>query len=248
MGIDPPLDSSENSIVDSIEVYAIERNLIEEWLPTGYISQKKASLDNGQTMEKQENEHEHESDEGSEALFLGCQSLLQLSELWADMTKEIGSKTDRDFLSGSDGDFLRQLIQDTAFAPHKALNGIVRSLFTSLVPDARARNSFYDESVLFGWMNALAQAKLFVDQSDSLDKTTWDGIRSLLNECLQIVSKISRERPMNYLQSMEKVSEAHWKSVAVCASRLAMIGAKMSWPCSDILGNPGGVVDLCLNW
>jgi hypothetical protein len=76
----------------------------------------------------------------------------------------------------------------------------------------------------------------------------WDATRLILRDCLRAVSRIARERPMNYLQCMVNASEndSSTGSIATDACELILEGDRRSLPCVDLLDGHGGLIELCL--
>lgn len=240
VGIGPCFDSSNNSSVDSIEVYAIEREEAAAWIPKTYIKGITETAEEKEVACDLLNDIDIE-DEATHGLLLSSKSLAHLSELCPQSAHPAAT---------NERDFLRTLVEDTSFTKNKSLSNSVRSLLMKLEPDERMRSSLYDESILRGWSKAVLAASKRFDETLSIESyggTCWDGVRTILRECLLSVTKIARERPMIYLQSMENLTENNLKgSLGTDMSRMCLLGATRQLPCLDLIGGPGGVIDLCL--
>jgi hypothetical protein len=246
VGIGQAFDSSHSPSVDSIEVYAAERQIVDKWLPKSYLSPASASdLTLAEQRHAPRDDCSGDSD-SSNGLILSAQALAHLCEL-------VG--TSKLIAEGERG-FLKQLVQDTALDREKRVNECVENLLERIEPDTRARKSFYDESILFGCSNALTKSKAVVEESEEVGETDdrsnigakWSSVGFVLQDCLKSATLIARERPMNYLQSMEKIVENHMSSgsIAVDASKLILAGIRNSANCDNLIGGAGGIVDLSL--
>lgn len=244
VGIGPAFDSSQSPSIDSIEVYAAERQIVDKWLPKSYFSPVGAS--DLTLVERPRNDCSGDSD-SSNGLILSAQALAHLCEL-------VGTSK---LIAEGERSFLKQLVQDTALDREKRVNECVEYLLERIEPDTRARKSFYDESILFGCSNALSKSKAVVDESSEAGDGTedrpnisakWSSVGFVLQDCLKSATLIARERPMNYLQSMEKIVENHMSSgsIAVDASKLILAGIRNSANCDNLIGGAGGIVDLSL--
>lgn len=247
VGIGSPFDAGSSSSVDAIEVYVTERDEVNDWLQRSYIkSNEKHEEESNQVARRNiltscEGDDD-DDDENTRGLLSSVRALSFLCELCPESA-----------LNGVDSQrlFLRDLVEDTAFTRNKLVGETVRGLVTKLEPNDRLRSSLYDESILRGWMKTLADAKRLQDESTTSvanSKARWEATRTILRDSLNAVSKISRERPMNYLQCMGNVSETDDSSgsIALDASRLILEGARRSLPCSDLIDGPGGIIELCL--
>lgn len=244
VGIGPSFDSTSNSSVDSIEVYGTEREELAPWIPRSYIQSE--GVDHGQTNLDTKEEAPHDignENDATKGLLLSAQSLSYLCGLSPQSAQPIVA---------NQRDFLRELVEYTSYTKSKAVSETVRHLVRTLEPDERVRSSLYDESMLRGWSKALHDANQLVEETmmaESADvKALWESARSILRDCLSAVTKISRERPMNYLQAMESVAENEESagSLAIEASRLILEGARRYLPCNDLIEGAGGIIELCL--
>lgn len=241
LGIGPPFDPSNSSSVDSVEVYVVEREKLAGWIQVSYIKSngEQPTGSNDCAIGPQ---CEDDEDIASRGLLLSVRALTSLCEISSESLQRV---------SESQRSTLRTMVEETAFTRDKVVRDTVKDLLNKLEPNDRLRNSLYDESILRGCMKILGDAKvLFDDESmnDANENTRWDTTRSVLRDCLDTVSKIARERPMNYLQYMENASEndASIESIASDVSKLILEGARRSLPCSGLIDGPGGLVELCL--
>lgn len=247
IGIGQSFDSSNNIVVDSIEVYAADRKSIESWLPKSYFEAEGTIQSDFYTATQHATTVAPESEGGdSNGLILSARALTFLCEL-------VGSNK---LISEGGRVFLRQLIQDTALDRDKKVTECVQALLERLEPNNRSRRSFYDESILFGCSKALDRSKAIVNDSSMMDEdeektnpaSKWAAVRLVLKDCLQAASSVARERPMNYLQSMENIVENKVSSgsIAVDSSKLILEGFRRSTLYEDLIGGPGGIIDLSL--
>jgi hypothetical protein len=247
VGIGPSFDSSSSIVVDSIEVYATERKTVDAWLPKEYYQRvaggqpelyAAAQLSSNVAVDK--------GNADSHGLMLSARALTNLCEL-------VGSSK---LIAEGERDFLRQLIQDTALDRDKKVSECVHSLLESLEPDSRSRKSFYDESILFGCSRALQNSRDVFDRDSSSSDSDevvsgsqkWAAVRVVVQDCLEAASSIARERPLNYLQSMQNIVESKMSSgsIAVDASKLIIEGLLQETHYEDLIGGLGGIVDLSL--
>jgi hypothetical protein len=242
VGIGPSFEASHNPLVDSVEVYAAERETVQEWLPRAYFSTTADTDSTGSIPH-------HTTGEVGEAL--GCPNGLILSARALTHVVELlgAGKTSNSDVERS---FLKQLVQDTALDRDKRLSECVEGLIERLEPDSRARKSFYDTSILFGCSKVLSGAyewEMDADGDDSENPTAkWKAVKFLLHDCLKSAAAIARERPMNYLQSVQKIVESKVSagSIAVDASKMIIEGLRRSVVYEDLITGPGGIVDLAL--
>ena len=243
VGIGQSFDPSNNPLVDSIEVYAAERQMIEKWLPKRFYG-----LDNSrdQSFYRQVRPMDASKSESPNGLMMSVRALAYLGEL-------LGCNK---MMSESERTFLKLLVQDTALDREKDIRGCVESLLEQLEPDTRTRKSFYDESILIGCSKALNNSKTIAEQCKAHDETEdnsnpnarWIAVHDLLHDCSSAATAIARERPMNYLQSMENIVESGISSgsIAVDASSIILQGLRTSVDYEDLIGGSGGTVDLIL--
>ena len=247
VGIGPSFDSSTSIVVDSIEVYAAERKTVEGWLPTEYYQNFTSDEYDLYAASKSSSRVAIDNvNNDSRALTLSARALTDLCEL-------VGSSK---LMAEAERDFLRQLIQDTALDRDKQVTQCVQSLLESLEPDSKSRKSFYDESILYGCSRALQNSKDVVFDSDTApggaDNAScnhkWVALRAVVQDCLDSASSIARERPTNYLQSMQDVVESKMSSgsIAVDASKLITEGLQQEIQYEDLICGTGGIVDLSL--
>ncbi len=241
IGIGPPFDSSSSSSVDSIEVYVTERERLAKWIPMSYIAS-----DGEQSVESYLDAVDSQSGGDND---ITCRRLIQSARALATLC-EISPNSPQ-HIAECQRQVLRTLVEDTVFTRNDDLSETVKGLLKKLEPNERLRNSLYDECVLRGCMKILANAKVFFNESDmshANEDTRWDATHSILRDCLDAVSKIARERPMNYLKCVENASEndASVESIASHASKMIIEGIRRSLPCRGLIDRPGGLIELCL--
>lgn len=245
-GIGESFDSSNTAVIDAIEVYAMDRETVESWLPKSLFCQE-ASSQFCSPAQMPSASAQQEGKLSPKSLILSARALTYLCSL-------IGPGK---VISDEEKKFLRQLIQDTALDRDKNVTECIQILLESLEPDNRSRRSFYDESILFGCSKALHHAKEVVNQMDVDDDegetglasaSKWEAVRSVLKDCLKAASLIARERPMNYLQGMENMvqHDVSSGSIAVDASKLILEGIVRSTCYEELIDGPGGIIDLSL--
>jgi hypothetical protein len=248
VGIGQSFDSSNNVVVDSIEVYAAERSSIESWLPKSYFVPGVATDPDLYASTHVPTRLAIESENGdSNGLILSARALTFLCEL-VDTNK---------LISEGERKFLRQVIQETALDRDKKVSECFQSLLERLEPNTRSRRSFHDECILLGCSKALQRSQEIINESASammVDEDTpspaskWAALRLVLQDCLKAAASIARDRPMNYLQSMENIVESKVSSgsVAVDASTVILEGLRGQAHYEDLVGGAGGIVDLSL--
>lgn len=250
LGIGPSFDSSSNIIIDSIEVFGAERASFESWLPKAYFSSEEKVNSDFYAMPRYSPPPSAEScHAGPSGLILSARALTFLCEL-------VGSKK---LVSEGEREFLHQLVQETALDRDPEVRECVQTLLERLEPDNRSRQSFHDESLLFGCSKALSQAKVLFDDSMSDDDeenddeasgkdSKWKAVGFVLKDCLNAASSIARERPMNYLQSMGNIVENNISSASIArdVSEIILAGLKFSAHYEDLVRGSTGVIDLSL--
>ena len=233
LAIGPSFDTSNNAVIDSIEVFAMERSHLESSLPKSYFSSKeeiqselkqrlsRVSIRNGNVF--------------SNGLSLSTNALIY----FCDLVKVKPNFT-------NDGrKLLQQLIQETALERDKNISDCAQGLLKRLEPDERSRHSLQDESLLFACSKALTQAKEMVDDSRN---SNLEPVAFLLRECLETATKIARERPMNYLRSMGNIVEANAASTSLAsdASDIILDGLNSSAHYEELISGRAGIIELSL--
>eukprot|EP00980_Cylindrotheca_fusiformis_P011049 scaffold2535_cov126-Cylindrotheca_fusiformis.AAC.11 len=223
-----------------MEVYGVERRTIDKYLPKRYFAQSTIpAAPHGQISLRSNGEE-------SSGLVLSSRALSLLCEL-------VESKRS---ITDHERNFLRQLVQETALDRDKNVRECVHSLLERLEPDDRIRKSFYDESLLFGCSKTLGNTKdILADASLDSEKeqgsssgTKWVAIGCIVRDCLQAASSVARERPMNYLQSMENIvgNKVSSSSLAVDASHVILEGFRNEAQYGDLLSGATGIINLSL--
>jgi hypothetical protein len=245
VGIGPPFDSASNVVIDAMEVYGVERSSIDKYLPKAYFTAGDTAQTTISPIPHLRTSLELDSAE-SAGLILSSRALSFLCEL-------VGSKR---LISDGEREFLRQLVQETALDRDKKVRECVQALLERLEPNDRSRTSFHDESLLFGCSKALGSTKEILselsmnddEEEESASGSKWGAIGSVLRDCLQAASSIARERPMNYLQSMENIVENDLSSssLAVDASNVILEGFRKAAQYGDLLSGCTGIIDLSL--
>ena len=214
IGMSPAFDTTSNPVLDSLEVYALERKLaIQTWLPTelclpAFSVEDKHSLDT------------------RTALMLSCSSLESICGIFGPPK-----------LGTVESDLLKQIVQGTIVKHDRLLEEKIDSLLNRLYPSTQARNSIRDEGALQGCSLLLAKASAMMADAEasSLDNT-WFTVRKILGLTLKTSSKIARIRPINYLKASDVLAENKTSSgsIAVDASRILKEGIERSLPCADL--------------
>jgi hypothetical protein len=278
IGIGPSFDSTGNCVIDSIEVYGARRSSTKKWLRKAYFSTEHSSQSSPfmysqhgvssytpistfstATPKKSSGSSTNRDKVLSDEMLLSVNALTYLCEL-------VGSKK---LISEGEREFLRQLVQETALDRDTQVRACVQQLLERLEPDNRSRRSFYDESILYGCSKVLSRTNEVVGElsssmSDDDDEgasgldtpaSKWRAVGLVLRDCLQVASRIARERPMNYLQSMENIVEmdVSSSSIAVDVSNMLLEGLRKSstslhchHQLENLVRDSNGIIDLVL--
>lgn len=229
IGISQSFDSSNNSLIDAVEIYATEREKISSWVPNKLLTSSPPS-----------------------ELTLGCFSrgnpcyFALVAQAVTHLCDFLGAGRP---ISHVEQEFLKNLVQETALEKDKVITECVMNLLDRLYSDSQSRKAFYDEGVLFGCSKVLARCKTHLeeakqngsshDDTASLD-AAWYSIRTLLRKCLRVSAHIARCRPINYLKATEKiaVSASFFSgSVAANASKLIEDGIQGTYQCEEIISD-----------
>lgn len=208
--IDQCLDSASSPVLDSIELYALERRKIEQWLPSTLHSVVATIALNGGSGVVVTS-----SDKTRESFRL---SLIVLASLYSLM----GSfKPNR-----SEKSFLKQLVVDTALDKNdKKIDDAVACLVASLEHDEESRQTFHDKAVLAGCTVFLSKCQGALETVRSCDNRAdfhrmWHSLIPSLRSCLQTAARIARLRPFNYLQAADgSIAADASKFINECLSR-----------------------------
>lgn len=244
LGIGPPMESTSNSGVDAVEVYAKKRDNLGPWMKKGYFSsslnpsketiQKIPST--APTMSSADDSLRHDR------LVLGANALTSFCEL----SPEAASAIDEEQRGR-----IQSIVEETAYTSDARISDAIGSLICRLEPNAGLRGSLYDESILRGWMRALLDVRKSLPEaplSGIEGKSRWSSLRSFLSSCVAAVAQIARDRPMIYLRCTENLLEmnASAGSIALQVLRYVLEACRWSLPCSGLLEGPSGIISLCL--
>lgn len=245
VGIGRTFDSTSNVIIDAMEVYGVERHIVDTYLPKRYFATGDAAQTNLSRVPHVQPSLQQSSAD-SEGLIMSSRALSFLCELVRS----------NKLLSDVERGFLRRLVQETALDRNRKVRECVQVLLERLEPDDRSRKSFHDESLLLGCSKTLGRMKdIFFDSSmddddeqGSMSDAKGVALGCILRDCLQAASSIARERPMNYLQSMERIVENNLSSssLAVDASHVIVEGFRKAAQYGDLLSGCDGIIDLSL--
>lgn len=246
VSIERAIDPSSSIVVDAMEVYGIERELMEHWLPKSYTYTDPSAVHHSPISSQQEEVNGDESFE-SAGLIHSCQALSGLCKV---------SEGRRNALV-SGRDFLRELVEETALESCKKLQESVQNLVKNFEPDSRSRISFLDECILLGCSRSVAKCKTALDalamdsDNDDLEverDNRRQAIGSLIRDTLQTASRIAKERPMNYLKSIENAIESDLSSdsLAVEASKVLIGDFAEVEEYQDMINGPEGIIELSL--
>ncbi|CAJ1939091.1 unnamed protein product [Cylindrotheca closterium] len=247
VGIERPFDSSSSIVIDAMEVYGIDRESLEQWLPKSYsyTDLSTAPCHPVAMQEQEQGVNGHQSGE-STSLIHCCQALSNLCEV---------SGGRKNILS-DERDFLRELVEETAMDTCNRVRDSVQNLLKNLEPDSRLRTSFLDECILSGCARTVAMSKSAMEasamESDDdliLEKSYQQkAIGSLIRNSLQAASRIANERPMNYLKTMENAIESDLSSasLAVEASKVLIAYFAEVEEYQEMITGSEGIMELSL--
>lgn len=245
VGIERPFDSSSSIVIDAMEVYGMDRESLEQWLPKSYAYPNISTASRPPIALQEQDLDAHQSSEDTN-LVHSCQALSNLSEV---------SGGRRNILS-EEREFLRELVEETALDSCIRVRNSVQNLLKNLEPDARSRTSFLDECILSGCArtvsmsrNALEASTMESDDDYLVEKNYQQkAIGSLIRDSLQAASRIANERPMNYLKTMENAIESDLSSasLAVEASKVLITEFAEVEEYQDMISGPEGIIELSL--
>ena len=244
LGIGPSSDPTNNSVLDSVEVYARERKDISPWIKRFYFASR---VDDNKQLGCAPSSlvapSKWQVDEtSSRGLLLGAKALASFCELSPDSVGHMDKEQRRR---------VQSIVEETAYTQDTAVSQAIRDLICRLEPHDVDRGSLFDESLLRGWLKALVDVRKTLPKSpwEGADgKTRWTTVRRFLLNCLEAVSKIARDRPMIYLRCMDvfAITNPSVGSIALQVLRYVYDACQLSLPCLDILDGPNGVISLCL--
>lgn len=215
IGMGQTFDGAQSPVLDSFEVYALERRLaIQTWLPTA-ICLPATSLEDERSLEKRS------------ALIMACASLESICDILGPAKS----------LTTTESDLLKLVVQGSIVKHDRLLEEKIDSLLSRLYPSTQARNSIRDEGALQGCSLLLAKTQDLMSgvEASSFDNT-WFTIRTIVGSVLKTSSQIARIRPINYLKASDVLAENKTSSgsIAVDASRIIKEGIERSLPCADL--------------
>jgi len=248
-------DPKNAPVIDSVEVFARDRNSVNMAYPKNYFAS--ASTTGIETSPKLDEETPNllSSDEqtsSSEDDIITSNGLILSIRATTNLCQLIGPSVR---FSDEGKELLRQLIQVTAVHPEKRLGRSLQVLSSSLDSDSRSRWSFQDENMLAGCSQSLDECNALLNdvactegEMHASEDFKWNAIKRILQDCLKASSLIARKRPNNYLQSMGNMQENNFKSgsIAIEASKLILEGLKRSTGFEELIGGTKGIITLSL--
>lgn len=244
VGIERPFDSSSSIVIDAIEVYGLQRELLEEWLPKSYIYNPSTTRKASGALHEQAIDG-HQSNESS-SLLHSCQALSHLCEISGGRKNALADEWG----------FLRELVEETALDSSNLVRDSVQNLLKNFEPDDQSRSSFLDECILSGCSRTVSRSKnasesfaMEGDDDGHAEKNYQQkAIGSLIRDSLQVALRIANERPINYLKTMTNVIERDLASasLAVEASEVLISEFAEVEEFQDIINGSEGVIELSL--
>lgn len=182
-------DSSICPALEAIELYALERKLIERWLPSTLHSSISTM---GHCGRKVVAHNTRETFRVSLMALASSNGLLRSLKL-----------------HGEEKMFLTQIIVNSTLNDQdpEVEEATIR-LLTSMIRDEETRQAFYDMSVLNGCSDFLLKCKYTLDEvrlmkNPSQFHPVWLALIPSIRNCLQTAARIARQRPFNYLQAAD---------------------------------------------
>ena len=227
VGISHAFDSTSSPLLDAIEIYAINRQEVDPWLPRRLSTNPTAKLDLSDPCDDSQT---------SKALVLSSRSLEALCEL-------VGPAKS---LPKAQSDLLKRMVQEITVNRNILVSDCVENLLKRLYPNPQARNSIKDEGALQGCSMLLSHCQTLLESSkaaDDADSTAsadfdnaWFTVRAHLRSCLRTSAYIACCRPVNYLRASDVIAENKVSSgsIAVDSSKLISEGIQRSLPCEDL--------------
>jgi len=225
IGITSAFDPTCSPILDSLEIYALEKNELESWLPRVLCTDLLTSPIIVTETSR------NETAKASRELVTACRALGSLCSLVGPPTKILPTESE----------LLKQMVQDTAQNHDSRVSQAVNHLLVCIFPRPQARNSVKDEGALQGCSLLLNRCQLLLEQSrnqnvSSTFDVVWFTVREILRKVLRTASSIARLRPISYLRAADVIAEHKISSgsIAVDSSKLIGEGLKRFLPVEDI--------------
>mmetsp|Transcript_16649 Transcript_16649/g.19200 ORF Transcript_16649/g.19200 Transcript_16649/m.19200 type:complete len:2254 (-) Transcript_16649:59-6820(-) len=222
-------DPTNSPVLDSVEIFASERNTVESFIPRNYFASSSTP-----NIESSKPELETQKSDDKSGLILGVQAISNLCELIGPTVR----------VSEKGKELLQEIVQDTAVHPEKQLGESVQMLCGGL--DFDSRSTFQDENMLIGCSRSLDGCKALLNETTSKVENKWKAIRMVLQDCMKVSSMIARERPSNYLQSMGSMENNIKSTIASEASKLILKGLRNKSPSFEELIGGRGIIFLLL--
>lgn len=206
-------DQTSNPVLDSLEVYALERDAaVETWLPTTLSPQSVSvsSVDASHTRS---------------AVTMACSSL---ESIYCILRPVKSPNT-------AENEFLKGMVEATLH--DRVLQNSIDILLKQLYPSPQARNSIKDEGALQGCSRLLARTQdLMAKAMSGCFDSAWFTIRKLVGSVLLISKQIAICRPINYLKASDVLAENKTSSgsIAVDASQIIHEIFQRSLPCANL--------------
>jgi hypothetical protein len=180
-------DCISNPALDAIEIYALERQLIQKWLPITMHSLYSMVHDSHET-----------SVESYKDSFRLC------IQAWATLNIIVGNPKPNEVAAV----FLQHLISETVLENDKRIHDSISCLFSSFETDEESRQCLVDHSILSGCTKFLSKLeesfKAVLNAADcQLENWMYLSLIPSLRLCLQTAANVARLRPFNYPQSVE---------------------------------------------
>mmetsp|Transcript_28026 Transcript_28026/g.42742 ORF Transcript_28026/g.42742 Transcript_28026/m.42742 type:complete len:4540 (+) Transcript_28026:153-13772(+) len=209
----PTFESGNNPVIDAIEVYAIEKRKLQQFI----LKQEK------QTMSSELRNAGISHNAYSRRLVL---TMRILSHLFQILEATLDTNT-------SEGGSLKQLVRRVSVMEDKSIQTSVVDLLNQVEKDSCVRQQFFDEGTIIGFSEALSVWK----QSSLAGQNVLIKFQGLIEASLRPATSIALSRPENYLSATEQLRSEGLShtSIALDASELLMAVMKMGDGFRDVL-------------
>jgi hypothetical protein len=222
VGLGPAFESGSNPLVDAFEIYAIEREKVQHYIPT--------SLETNLAKHRLEVEMTNEGTHFVQSLVLKTRIL---SFLYRLVSASLDQNT-------QEGKSLKHLIRSTALNEDSRVRENVVELIERVENDGDLRQKFLDQGTILGVSEALqVAAKIFRTAQESELESKYFGkkMKMLLDARVLSVASIALSRPGNYVTAtVELASEGlSATSTGLNASDILLSAIKNGIPCLDVI-------------
>ena len=193
--VGPSFDCSTSPVIDALEVFAVDREVIDRWHPQRLYSL--VSSDYGPYREQQNNAAKTQAME-EDATMACLDAFMRFCQIIRPEHQ----------LSSVDRQLLERIIMRHALDNRQNVLETVGEILACFSMSQDARTAFQDKAVLLGCRDFLAQCVVQLSKSSYGSEPLWQTMHTRLCACFKAASSVAKSRPINYYRSVTEMSPA----------------------------------------